>query len=52
MFQLVRHQFQNMLAWEYIYVCHDLRTEKQEIYVKQREYKTRNWHTADLRLGN
>ena len=43
--------FEPLLRWECAYVCHDIKTEKEEIYNKQREYKTSNWHSSDGDLG-
>ena len=42
--------FEPLLGWKCAYVCHDLRTEKEGIYVKKREYKRSNWHLGDLAL--
>ena len=42
--------FEALLGWECACVCHDLRTEKEEIYIKKREYYRCNWHTSDLYL--
>ena len=39
--------FEFLLGWECTYICHDLRTEKEEIYVKKGEYKESNWHPND-----
>ena len=40
--------------WEYAYVCHDVRTEKESSHGKQSEYKTSNLHATltNLHLGN
>ena len=34
--------FEPLLGWEYAFICHDLRTEKQDIYVKKRENERNN----------
>ena len=44
--------FEHLLGWECANSCHNLRTKKEGIYVKCLEYKTSNWHTGDLHLGN
>ena len=36
----LRVQFESLLTRECAYLCHDLRTKKEEIYVKRQEYET------------
>ena len=43
--------FEPLLGWQCTYVCCNIRTEKESIYGKQSEYKTRNWHTSGLHYG-
>ena len=43
-------RFEPILGWECAYVSHDLRTKKEGIYRKLREYKANNCHTSDLDL--
>ena len=48
-------RFVPLLEWECRSERHDLRTEKEGIYVKKLEYekkKKNNWHTSDVHLGN
>ena len=33
-------------------VCHDLKTEKEEIYAKRQECEKSNWDSSDLHVGN
>ena len=44
------YPFEPLLGWECAYVGHHLRTEKEGIYVKQREYERSNWHTSEPHL--
>ena len=43
--------FEPLLGWELTFVCHNLRTVKEDIYSKWSEYQTSNWHTSDLYQG-
>ena len=36
------------MGWECAYVCQDLRTKKEGIYIKKWEYQSSNWCTKDL----
>ena len=45
-------QFGPLLGSESTYIYYDLRIQTQGIYVKKWEYKTSNWYTIDLHLGN
>ena len=40
------------LGWESAWVCHNLRTEKEDIWVKYSEYKTDNCQTDNLHVEN
>ena len=39
---LLSVHFEPLLGWECTLICHDLRTEKQDIYVKKRENERNN----------
>ena len=41
-FQKLCVQFEPLLGWESAFICHDLRTEKEGIYVKRQENKRNN----------
>ena len=44
------HHIEPLLGWECAYVWHDLRTKKEGIYVKKREYEISYWHTLTLQI--
>ena len=41
-FQKLCVHFEPLLGWESAFICHDLRTEKEGIYVKRQENKRNN----------
>ena len=40
--------FLNPLRWEYPYECRKLKTNKDKIYIENREYQSSNWHKISL----